>query len=373
MLRRGTFLAGATTVALYLAATVAPAFAAPAVSAPKPPDAMVEALQRDLGLTAEQAVQRLANEQRAAASEAALTKQLGASYAGAWLNADASQLSVATTDAAAAAAISAKGAQPVVVSRSLNDLNALKDKLDGASAEAKAGASLWYVDVASNTVAVNASDQAAGEALIAAAGVDKNAVKVAVTNEKPQTYINLVGGAAYYIGGSRCSIGFSVRRGTAPGFVTAGHCGRAGATTSNPSGSFYGSSFPGNDYAFVSTPGHTPTPYVRGSGGSQVLVRGATRAAVGASICRSGSTTGWRCGTVQQFNATVNYAQGSVSGLTRTNVCAEPGDSGGSFISGNQAQGMTSGGSGNCSSGGTTYFQPVGEVLSAYGLTLVTG
>ncbi len=34
---------------------------------------------------------------------------------------------------------------------------------------------------------------------------------------------------------------------------------------------------------------------------------------------------------------------------------------------------MTSGGSGNCSSGGTTYFQPVNEILSAYGLTLVTG
>jgi streptogrisin C len=61
-----------------------------------------------------------------------------------------------------------------------------------------------------------------------------------------------------------------------------------------------------------------------------------------------------------------------VTGLTRTNVCAEPGDSGGSWLSGNQAQGVTSGGSGNCSSGGTTYFQPVNEILSAYGLTLVT-
>jgi streptogrisin C len=39
-------------------------------------------------------------------------------------------------------------------------------------------------------------------------------------------------------------------------------------------------------------------------------------------------------------------------------------------MSGTQAQGVTSGGSGNCSSGGTTYFQPVGEILSTYGLTL---
>nr|WP_289017620.1 trypsin-like serine protease [uncultured Aeromicrobium sp.] len=68
----------------------------------------------------------------------------------------------------------------------------------------------------------------------------------------------------------------------------------------------------------------------------------------------------------------MNYAQGSVYGLIRTSVCAEPGDSGGSAITGNQAQGVTSGGSGNCSSGGTTYFQPVNEILSAYGLTLKT-
>jgi streptogrisin C len=44
-----------------------------------------------------------------------------------------------------------------------------------------------------------------------------------------------------------------------------------------------------------------------------------------------------------------------------------------SWLSGNQAQGVTSGGSGNCASSGTTYFQPVNEILGRYGLTLVTG
>ena len=33
---------------------------------------------------------------------------------------------------------------------------------------------------------------------------------------------------------------------------------------------------------------------------------------------------------------------------------------------------MTSGGSGNCSSGGTTFFQPVNEILQRNDLTLVT-
>ena len=32
------------------------------------------------------------------------------------------------------------------------------------------------------------------------------------------------------------------------------------------------------------------------------------------------------------------------------------------------ALGLTSGGSGNCTSGGTTFFQPVTEALSVYGM-----
>ncbi|MGW1932451.1 carbohydrate-binding protein, partial [Streptomyces sp. NPDC001919] len=89
-------------------------------------------------------------------------------------------------------------------------------------------------------------------------------------------------------------------------------------------------------------------------------------------VCRSGSTTGWHCGTVQQHNTSVTYPEGTISGVTRTTVCAEPGDSGGSYISGSQAQGVTSGGSGNCSSGGTTFFQPLNPLLQNYGLTLKT-
>jgi streptogrisin D len=69
-------------------------------------------------------------------------------------------------------------------------------------------------------------------------------------------------------------------------------------------------------------------------------------------------------------NSTVNYPQGSVTGMIKTNVCAEPGDSGGSLFTGNVALGMTSGGSGNCSAGGQTWFQPVTEALSVYGVSI---
>jgi streptogrisin D len=99
-------------------------------------------------------------------------------------------------------------------------------------------------------------------------------------------------------------------------------------------------------------------------------ITGAGNAFVGQSVTRSGSTTGLHGGTVTATNATVNYAEGRVRGLIQTNVCAEPGDSGGSLFSGTTALGLTSGGSGNCTLGGTTFFQPVTEALGVYGVSV---
>lgn len=162
------------------------------------------------------------------------------------------------------------------------------------------------------------------------------------------------------------------------GFVSAGHCGGTGSSTvgwdGSYMGSFAGSSFPGNDYSFIRiTNGWWSAPVVLGWGQvPDALVCGSWVAPVGTSVCRSGSTTHWHCGAVRGLNETVNYSQGAVYGMIKTSVCAEPGDSGGSSIIGDQAQGVTSGGWGNCSGGGETWFQPVNEILQTYGLSLVT-
>ncbi|GII61481.1 serine protease [Sphaerisporangium krabiense] len=384
MLRRRTVTAGCALAISTLTILATPALAdrdpLAAGSAPsQPAPTMVDAMSRDLGITKEQAESRLLNEARLTGAEAKVRESLGAGFAGSWLSGPTSAtLTVATTDADAASKVSGTGVQAVVVERSLAELNAVKGALDNAAAKAPKSTPVWFVDVRSNSVVVQSSQPAEAEAFVAASGADKAAVRVERSSEAPRTFYDLRGGDAYYIGsGSRCSIGFSVRRGTTPGFVSAGHCGRAGNTTSGfnrvAQGTFQGSSFPGNDYSWVSVNSSwTPVGVVKGSGGANVAVRGSTVAVEGASICRSGSTTGWHCGTVQQRNTSVTYSQGTVREVTRTNVCAEPGDSGGSFISGNQAQGVTSGGSGNCSSGGTTFFQPVNEILSTYGLTLAT-
>ncbi|MER5297729.1 alpha-lytic protease prodomain-containing protein, partial [Streptomyces pharetrae] len=305
---------------------------------------------------------------------------LGGDYEGAWVRgAESGTLTVATTDAGDVPLIEARGARATVVRHSLADLDAAKARLDrAAQRHATADAPVWYVDVPTNSVVVQAVRPAAARALLAAAGVDRALARVERTAERPRPLYDLRGGEAYYINNSgRCSIGFPVTKGTQQGYATAGHCGRAGASTSGHNrvaqGTFQGSVFPGRDMAWVATNSQwTATPYVKGAGGQNVQVTGSTQAPVGASVCRSGSTTGWHCGTVQQHNTSVTYPEGTITGVTRTSVCAEPGDSGGSYISGSQAQGVTSGGSGNCSSGGTTYFQPVNPLLQNYGLTLRT-
>ncbi|MEU0848697.1 alpha-lytic protease prodomain-containing protein [Streptomyces flaveolus] len=344
------------------------------------PPALLHAMQRDLGLDRQQAERRLVNEAEAGAVAGRLRAALGSDFAGAWVRgAESGTLTVATTDAGDVGAIEAQGAEAKVVRHSLAGLDAAKARLDRAAAGRNtADAPVWYVDTRTNTLVVEAVRPAAARALLAAAGVDGSLARVETRTERPRTFYDLRGGEAYYINNSgRCSIGFPVTKGTQQGFATAGHCGQAGYSTNGANraaqGTFQGSVFPGRDMAWVAANSSwTATPYVNGAGGQSVQVAGSTQATVGSSVCRSGSTTGWHCGTVQQLNTSVTYQEGTVSGVTRTTVCAEPGDSGGSYISGSQAQGVTSGGSGNCSSGGETFFQPINPLLTNYGLTLKT-
>jgi streptogrisin C len=162
------------------------------------------------------------------------------------------------------------------------------------------------------------------------------------------------------------------------GFVTAGHCGAVGDETLGfneaPLGDVVASVFPGDaDLGVVQITGDfTPQPFVDDFNGNLLPVAGSTEAQVGATVCRSGSTTGLHCGTILAKNQTVNYPEGTVTGLTQTDACAEGGDSGGPWLVGDQAQGVTSGGSGDCTVGGETFFQPINEILERNNLTLLT-
>ncbi|MGW6742935.1 S1 family peptidase [Streptomyces sp. NPDC055025] len=375
MIRTG--LSALLVIGAWATAGLVPATAAPSPTSEAPASAgLLSAMQKDLGLTKGQAEARLAAEKTATAVDGKARRAAGAAYGGSWFSADSGTLTVAVTTAGKADAVRAAGATVRLVEHSAQQLDAAKAKIDALSAPA--GVASWHVDPKANKVVVNVVAAQKNDNDVQgflARARQAGPVTVEETATAPQTFAaGTVGGDPYYTGNVRCSIGFSVYG----GFVTAGHCGRAGAGVSGWDGSyignFQGSSFPDNDYAWVNVgSGWWTVPVVLGWGSvSDQLVRGSNEAPIGASICRSGSTTHWRCGNVLAKNETVNYSQGAVHQMTKTSVCAEGGDSGGSFISGDQAQGVTSGGWGNCSSGGETWYQPVNEILGRYGLTLHT-
>ncbi|WP_327237286.1 S1 family peptidase [Streptomyces sp. NBC_01317] len=285
------------------------------------------------------------------------------------------RLSAVTAGLAAAVALAIPGAGASAQDRAAafgaQQLTAAHD----AVLTADVAGTAWYTDRANGELVVTADSTVSATEIASirrAAGANAGALRIERTPGTLSRFIS--GGDAVYAPGWRCSVGFNVRSGTTYYFLTAGHCTEgyppwyADPAHTISIGPTVGSSFPGNDYGLVRY--DNPAVTHPGTVGS-VDITGAANATVGMSVTRLGSTTGTHSGTVTGLNATVNYGGGDiVSGLIRTNVCAEPGDSGGPLHSAGRAIGLTSGGSGNCASGGTTYFQPVTEALSAYGVSV---
>ncbi len=275
--------------------------------------------------------------------------------------------------AAAAFAVPSANASDAPATFSASQLKSV----DASVLKADVPGTAWAVDSETGRVVVTA-DSTVTEAQIAQikkqAGANAGALTVKRTPGKFSKLIE--GGDAIYASSWRCSLGFNVRSSSgAEYFLTAGHCtDGAGTWWANSAkttvlGTTAGSSFPGNDYGIVR---YTNSSISKPGTANGVDITRAATPSVGTTVIRDGSTTGTHSGRVTALNATVNYGGGDiVSGLIQTTVCAEPGDSGGPLYGSNGvAYGLTSGGSGNCSSGGTTFFQPVTEALSAYGVNV---
>ncbi|WP_190238471.1 S1 family peptidase [Marilutibacter maris] len=393
-----------------LAVTVAMAVSGAAVAADDLSPALKAAMQRDLGLSGPQLAQYIRAERLASQQEKVVARQLGRNFAGTWLErkADGSfGVVVGTTSMANARSVA--GVETRQARHSLASLNTAKAQLDGQHGRAGAprGVYSWAVDLPSNSVVVGIAPGAEDAAIdfIARSGLDANTVRFETMREAPQRRIDIEGGRGILRNPGdgylyACSIGFPVTKGSTKGFATAGHCGDTGEIVYQELsqwslgvslGSFAASTMPdgnqtGPDRGWVQVDNtHTLQPNVYGYGKGDVTVHGSTEAPVGAALCRSGRTTGWRCGAILSKNQTVSYVDnagnpdGTVTGLTRTSACAEGGDSGGSYITGaGQAQGVLSGGSGSCkgrqgrNGGGNSYFTPINSILSVYGLTLRT-
>jgi streptogrisin B len=230
------------------------------------------------------------------------------------------------------------------------------------------GGIAWYVDDASGHVVVTA-DSTVSPAEVSSIQQSVGSASALQIRHVAGVFRPLLSaGAAIYGGQYRCSLGFNVVKGGVYYFLTAGHCGKVAKTWYTDQahrtviGPTVGYTFPQHDYALVQ---YTNQALSHPGGYT------AANPTVGERVTRTGSTSGTHSGTVTALNVSVRYqGGGTVTGMIQTNVCAEPGDSGGPLYDGTKALGITSGGSGDCRTGGTTFFQPVTQAAAAYGVTV---
>ncbi|WP_412538298.1 S1 family peptidase [Longispora sp. K20-0274] len=394
MSRSRTALLAVCLSAVTSALTATPAAAGPTTLPAAGPGAdgspgMLAAMRRDLGLTADQARDRMAHETAAHRTAKAVRLALGDRQAGVWYDAATGALGVAVTDQSAADRARAAGASPTVVrydQRHLDRATAAVAALVGR--DRPAGVNGWGTDARGNAVVVTVNRTTAPPGLAARLRALDDAVRVVETDSSPaQQGGDVRGGDAWTPGTeTNCSIGFAATgAGGSKHFLTAGHCtndyttsqaaygkdgtqlGVSGASTNGATGDY--------GRVDVTAAGWNLSATVNGYGNGDVTVTGGGDTVVGQSVCRSGQTTGWHCGTVTELDYTAVYGSLSVNGLVKTDACSEAGDSGGSWVSGTTAVGLHEGGTTNGCHVSThvAYFQPVNKALSAYGLTLYTG
>ncbi len=308
-----------------------------------------------------------------------LVSELGTSRtAGTWIGDDGRPV-VAVTDEEAAADVRRGGARAKMVDHSMRELHSATDTLSDAP---RVSGTAWSMDYASNQVVVRADRTVSKDEWSRMAKVAKSIGRTVRMERTKGTFTPRLNGAEpLFAGSGRCSAGFNVSDGQNNFILTAGHCGPVGTTwfsdqqSTEPVGRTVSGKFPGSDYSLVEYDSGTvlnAADVVGIGNGKGVRIIGAGDPAVGQKVFRSGSTTGLRSGEVTGLNTTVNYPQGTVTGLIETTVCAEPGDSGGPMFAEGRALGVTSGGSGDCDSGGTTFFQPVTRALDNLGVRLAT-
>jgi streptogrisin C len=383
-------------------------------------NAAVRALAAHLKTNNDKARARLNQELAASRLGAELQQMVGSAAAGHYVDSHGRAVVNVTTDTAAQT-VRAAGAEPRVVEYSLVELERTKQALDRLAQESGAGqVRSWGIDVIRDRVHVitgaDTDDPQTTDFLIAARSND--AVRVSTTSAQMITTADLLGGQSLDSSGTTCSLGFNAEDVSGnPVLLTAGHCAQDYATFTHGGvevGTVTSYTYPGSgDYAEApitntdywsargTVTGDQPSDdssKKSGHGAKKAVgpgiqaVAGDTAMAVGASICKSGRATGWTCGKIESIDNTVNYnnQDGStsiVSGLIQTTACSEDGDSGGANLSGDQAQGLTSGAAGYDDDGNPltppvcgakvhkpdiSWVQPISVPLTAYGLTLVT-
>ncbi len=383
-------------VAVLLAVVAAMLTPKAAAFARVDPDAAA-AVANEKGITIAKAKSRLAREQALGVLGHRIEKSLAGRSGGIYID-GGGHLVVTTLNPASNAAVLAHGARAKIVDDSSRRLDAIMKELDRqASKWGPGGVQGWYVDVPKNTVVVTVTEGAldadtAGMEKLARGFGESVRIDYRPAKQAPRPAEWLVGGFEYVLPtGRTCSVGFNTLDAYNRNVVlTAGHCVKTRGWLSR-NGYWIGSTrtadYPSDDFgtfwnAYPSFWQASPSVYKYN--GTFVRLAGRwDNPPVGATVCKSGRTTGYTCGTITALNQTVTYTGGYVIyGLVRHNACVEPGDSGGANISaGAYALGVTSGATtvsktdtrclSKVGQGNVGWYQPVGEALARNGLRLL--
>ncbi|MGW5037545.1 S1 family peptidase [Streptomyces parvulus] len=312
------------------------------------------------------------------ASGAGLVAELGDERtAGHWVGTDGRPV-VAVTDERTAGTVRRSGVAAKVVRHSMSELRSAASTLRAAP---RVPGTAWALDYRSNEVVVRGDRTVSPADWSRLTGVAEGIGGFVRMERTEGTFTTRLNGAEPILStAGRCSAGFNVTDGRTDFILTAGHCGPTGSVWFGDGGGgrqvgrTVAGSFPGDDFSLVEYANGKAgdgAGVVAVGDGKGVRITGTGEPAVGQRVFRSGSTSGLRDGRVTALDATVNYPEGTVSGLIETDVCAEPGDSGGPMFSEGVALGLTSGGNGDCAKGGTTYFQPLPEAMESLGVRLI--
>ena len=371
---------------LLLAPTVALAHAEPAPAAPStavelPPE-LVAAIQRDLGLTAEQYLTKADAGQQLVEFANSLREQYPDVFAGAWLDPSGNPLiglaDGAGKDAARKAA-EELGYQVKDLPRSertLGDqLNKARDWVSTLPAPLAGLIGATGVDVINNHLVMQVSDTATGLGLQLPDFLKAvNIITVPDLGSVGPQPIDAPGGVASQGGDSyaaegpagafRCSLGFNGTNGAGQVVnISAGHCDPSRGTAGTPNasvafdmrgpgvfgdrfGTFARSNVDGHDFSVIRIDDNAANRFrnnlVRVPGAGPVPIDGTADPVVGAPVCKSGLTTGFSCGTINGINLTVNVGARTLTHGFSSNICALQGDSGGTMITGRRALGISS-------------------------------
>lgn len=234
------------------------------------------------------------------------------------------------------------------VNYSYNELNEANNNVSKALStnDYTQNISSTYIDIMNNSVTVelienNQEQQMKIKNKMLKSKASTTALIKFADGEKNTTHTNInAGGKISAKSGYSCSMGMRVRYNGKNGYLTAGHCTN-GIGTTIQSGTVRARQLANNqkfDYAFIETKStYTPTNTLEKYSNSPSnitklgLVNYCPTITVNMAVSKEGITTGYTAGKVTGVNASVYYSdiKMTITGMVKTNVYSQPGDSGG--------------------------------------------